>query len=264
MMKKWIAILLILALCAFGAATAEEAEIAEGIRLFDSEWMDGSAHIMCSFEADLCNVHVWNDSGNAQWEYLCAYDPDQKALISLPDYANTKYVISAKEEGGDPVRTVEYSDGMAVFTLEDGKLVWEDGKENAGAGRSFQKVGWYIGDWDCEGPDGSLYQLTFFWDVEETEEEAEKTILHAGYKAVVEKKESNGGTTIWNYAGAYNEDTNTIAVFGVKEFQKGEGEPVETLNYECEAEFTMVEGQVYWIEAVEDAGAGLVFDPSNG
>jgi hypothetical protein len=47
----------------------------------------------------------------------------------------------ATAENGTETRNVIYSDGTASFTYKGGVLTWSDGKENAGMGMGFKKIG---------------------------------------------------------------------------------------------------------------------------
>ena len=86
-------------------------------------------------------VHRLGDTKEDVWEYATALNPDKTALTAVP------FGLHYRQ---DTVKYdwVEnyYEDGEAVFTLnENGQLVWEDLKEDAGKGLVFDRIGNYFG-----------------------------------------------------------------------------------------------------------------------
>ena len=268
-MKKWIAILtaLILALCC-AAAFADDAAAEtdpEALALFDSDWVDGNAHIMFFPLGEEWNVQIENENRTIEWLYTCAYDKEQKALVTIPGEFNAKTRIFWDDEGYQTGRTTEYEDGAASFTVnEEGKLIWRDEKENAGADHAYMRIGWFAGDWECDGADNSLYQISCVWDLEETEEETGIEI-HSGYKLNIVKYGMDGVISYWDYAGMYDPETDSLNTFGSKAWQLEEDGPIENVYDNGSAVFTMEDGFLYWKDATEeDAGAGLAFHSNNG
>jgi len=82
------------------------------------------------------NVH-WGSSAfeSTVWTYYCLYDGEK--LVNHGDGVKTN--ITFDEEGNESDEVV-YEDGAVTFTMEDGKLVWNDEKENAGEGMAFEKL----------------------------------------------------------------------------------------------------------------------------
>ena len=73
-----------------------------------------------------------NENETAWWEYTCAMDAETGALTGT----GSKYEDNAESD----VMTEIYADGEAVFSLEDGVLLWNDAKEDAGQGMRFVRV----------------------------------------------------------------------------------------------------------------------------
>lgn len=135
-MKKSIAMLVILAVLLGGfAALADGAD-------YEGAWACGRAHIDISAEDEGYKVFIlWGNSASesAEWSYACLYDEASGSLVDdgMGVMQNVEYA-----EGGDVVSAETlYSDGAAVFTLtEDGGLIWEDKKEDAGADMVFERA----------------------------------------------------------------------------------------------------------------------------
>ena len=142
MMKKLTAVILALMLAAVccAAALADETEMEqEAVKLFDSDWVGVAGHVSAAYMDGYWSVEVISGDYTVEWDYFCVYDEEKKALVSSDEgYGNTKTVISRDLEGSEIGREVQYSDGQAEFTVnENGKLVWKDLKEDAGAGAEF-------------------------------------------------------------------------------------------------------------------------------
>lgn len=89
-------------------------------------------------------VHRLGDNKEDIWEYATALNPDKTALTAVPfglHYRQDTVTYDWDE--------TYYEDGDAVFTLnENGQLLWNDLKENAGKGLVFDKIGnFYGGRW---------------------------------------------------------------------------------------------------------------------
>ena len=269
-MKKLItlvmALLMVFACCAATAETAEEIQDnPEMVELFDSDWVSGTSHIMIFPYGEEANVQIMNDNETVLWLYTCKYDPEQKALVTIPGEVNTKHVREVDEEGSETGRTVEYEDGAAVFTVNaDGYLIWKDEKEDAGAGRVYERIGWFRGDWECTGADGCGYQCSVYWDMEEVEEENGPKV-YTGYKVNIVKYGQDDVVLFWDYAGQYNKETGVLKVSGSKSYLMEEGGAVENAYDNGSAEFTIEDNCLIWKDLTEeDAGAGLVFESANG
>lgn len=258
-MKKLIAALMALMMAVLCAAAFAEEPAAdtekEAVGMFDSAWASGYAELKAYYMDGYWKIEI--AYGGFLWDYICVYDPELKALTADTNEENTKTSIAYDEEGSETGRTVEYTDGDAVFTLnEEGYLLWEDKKEDAGAGFEFEKIGWYPGEYAC-----GEYTMSIYWDCEEPAEGE----IYAGYKVEIEKAEGTG-SVYWTYTAFYSpEDGILRAPIGTKDAQELQEGPFLTVYDDGAAEFALDEqGNVTWKDEKENAGEGLVFVLSNG
>ena len=189
-MKKWIA--LVMACClvfAAAAALAEEEATVPYIdrvpeaMVYESVWVaeDGEWRIEAFAEDDgflMWVVHRLGDNKEDCWEYSAALGEDN-AMTAVP------MGLHYREDVVEGTRETLYEDGDAEFTLNaDGKLLWNDKKEDAGKGLEFQKIGtfygttwlkgdievefydWYDGQYDIrayrKGADGEVLEDAIF------------------------------------------------------------------------------------------------------
>ena len=109
---------------------------------FEGTWQCGRAAADINWEEEGFKVNItWGSSAweNTEWEYSCYFHGEDNTLVSMPFGTRTEYVY---DDNGEPVSAKEvYSDGCAVFSLDtDGRLIWQDEKENAGEGMRFVKL----------------------------------------------------------------------------------------------------------------------------
>ena len=263
-MKRWIALLaaLVLALLCTVSLAEEEAVVnPEALRLYSSEWADGFTNMKIYAEEEHWRVLIDSADGSLEWDYCCRYDEEQKRLISL-DTDNLKTEIRIDEEGSEIERNELYNDGSASFFLnEEGKLIWDDEKEDAGAGFFFEKIGWFQGVWIAGENIDSRYELYCYWDTEEPTEGE----VYSGYKVEIERYEDETYTH-WTYTCIYDAESNTLqSILGHKEFEEREGEPIVTVYDDGKAEFSFDDdGFICWKDEIENAGEGLQFNATNG
>ena len=88
-------------------------------------------------------VHRLGDNKEDVWEYATALGEDN-ALVAVP--LGLHYKQDTVTYDWD---VIYYEDGDAVFTInEEGRLLWNDLKEDAGKGLEFEKIGnFYGGRW---------------------------------------------------------------------------------------------------------------------
>ena len=263
-MKRWIALLAALVmtlLCAVSLAEEEAIVNPEALRLFSSEWADGFTDVRIYAEEDHWRVRITSAGGSPEWDYCCRFDDEQKMLTTL-DTDNVKTEIRIDEEGSEIERKDVYNDGKASFFLnEEGKLIWDDEKEDAGAGFAFEKIGWYQGVWISGDELDSHYELYCYWDVEEPSEGE----IYSGYKVEIERYEGEAYTH-WSYACVYDAETDTLqSLLGHKEYAEREGDAIVTVYDDGRAEFYFDdEGCICWKDETENAGEGLQFNATNG
>ena len=144
MLKRILLAALALTLLAMGAALAEEPDIQSppSPDLYSGSWACDRASIEMNWEEEGYRVLIsWGSSAweNSEWEYSCYYHEEDKTLVSMPFGSRTDYVYG---DDGELVSATEiYSDGSATFSLDgEGKLIWQDEKENAGDGMRFERI----------------------------------------------------------------------------------------------------------------------------
>ena len=266
-MKKVIAALAaLMMLLAMTGALADQ-EVSEEVKMFSSMWVDDFMSVRAVALGDQWQITVRTWGGTVSWEYVCLYDGEQKVLRTDPEEQNIKMISTVDDTGSVMDSTVMYQDGAAVFSLDgEGRLIWKDEKEDVGNGHAFERIGWFEGTWDAADENGD-YMLNCFWDMAETDEGE----VVAGYKVEIERH-AGDAYTHWYYPCDYAQETDTLkAEFSIKEFADKADEPAEEVYSLVPGEgeettaFTIDdEGCMIWKDAVENAGEGLRFLPSNG
>ncbi len=109
---------------------------------FEGEWVCGRAQLEMYWEEEGFKIQItWGGSAweSAVWSYSGYYDAGTGAVVCVPFGSRTNFVYG---EDGEVVSFEDiYDDGEATFTIdEDGHLLWNDAKEDAGAGMHFEKV----------------------------------------------------------------------------------------------------------------------------
>lgn len=109
---------------------------------FLGEWNDDRVSATIDARAGGYMVTIAGANGasdSTMWQYTCAYDEETDSLVSDGEIA-TKVDIHF-DEAGNSSEEVVYEDGEASFRIDnEGRLVWDDRKENAGEGRAFERV----------------------------------------------------------------------------------------------------------------------------
>ncbi len=149
--KKFIAILMIAALCITGAAFAEGAAHGEEVveeampaeaAVYEGKWQCDRATVSMDWEEEGFKVLIIRANGaseTTEWEYSCYYHENDRTLVSMPFGLRTEVVYNA--DGTTASFNQVYEDGEAVFSLdEEGHLIWQDLKDNAGEGLRFAKI----------------------------------------------------------------------------------------------------------------------------
>ncbi|MBQ6382345.1 MAG: hypothetical protein IJJ42_01935 [Clostridia bacterium] len=153
-MKKWLSLILAVCFCfTVPAAFAEEdfgyyPDTVPEARPFVNTWIaeDGDWRIEVYGEdggLKLMAVHRLGDNMEDIWEYAAAMG-ENNALVSVPLGLHYRQDTVS----GDWLITW-YEDGDAAFTInENGRLLWNDLKEDAGKGLEFEPIGnFYGGRW---------------------------------------------------------------------------------------------------------------------
>ena len=120
---------------------AEAEEYAEA-QAFVGRWGCGRATIDITDNQDgsYAVEITWGSSAweCAEWHYACTYDGETKKMHT---YEPGTMAVVTYDEGGEIASTAtRYEDGEAAFYIdEDGMLIWEDAKENAGEDMRFER-----------------------------------------------------------------------------------------------------------------------------
>lgn len=126
----------------FVAAEDDAVPQPEAAKAFDGVWQCGRASIEMYWEEEGFRVLIaWGGSAweHSEWQYSCYYHEEDNTVVSMPFGTRTEYVYG--EDGALVSATEAYNDGAATFLLdEEGYLIWQDEKENAGEGMRFEKL----------------------------------------------------------------------------------------------------------------------------
>lgn len=207
MMKKIMAMLLALALglsCAFAMAEdAEEKTYAQehpGVMRYDGYWVSEDALTLIEIGVRLDGVEmvIYRTPGQKEftsWEYLLTYDDATGTLHSDNGMKSTNTVQEDGELGSSSVYA--YDDGQADFSIsEEGRLIWKDLKEDAGAGQTFIPIGSFLGDYVCDRA-----SVSFRWN-------------EGHYAVEINWADSAMVNNTWQYVGEYDPETRTVTAKG--------------------------------------------------
>ena len=154
-MKKLFAMVLAvcLSLTALAALAEEEDEIGyypddhPESKVFMSTWVaEGGSWRIEMYGEDGCIkpyiVHRLGNSKEDVWEYATELDPNSSRRLT----AEPVGLHYRQDTVSDSWDTTYYEDGNATFVLnENGRLIWNDLKEDAGKGLEFEKIGDFFG-----------------------------------------------------------------------------------------------------------------------
>jgi len=208
MMKKTMVTLLALALvltCAFAMAeNTEEKTYAQehpGVVNYDGYWISEDANTLIEIGVRLDGVEmlIFRTPGQKEftsWEYLLTYDDSTGTLHSDNGMKSTNTVQEDGSLGDSSV--YEFEDGQADFSInEDGRLVWKDLKEDAGAGQTFIPIGGFLGDYACDRAN-----ISFRWN-------------EGHYAVDINWADSAMVNNTWQYVGEYDPATRTVTAKGL-------------------------------------------------
>ena len=139
------------------------AELNPGVEVFDGIWVsgDGLTRIEAALRLDRFEVLIIRKTGDhafTSWEYLPEYDAAAGTLVAGNGLMSTN-IWTDEEDGLITDSKYLYEDGTAVFAIgADGKLTWQENKEDAGAGMAFTKIGWFADEYVC---DRARIQITY-------------------------------------------------------------------------------------------------------
>ena len=170
-MKKLIGIVLavmMMGLMVFGAM-ADEIPQPEGGMKFESDWAIENGMVQIVYEEEgyrvAIDIQTPGQETGSIWEYSCYYQKDTDSLGSVsslrrdytvnPDNGEKEYKDSTYEDMDDEKTATE-------FTIDaEGKLIWKDGREDAGKGLKFTNIGRFEGMWKNEAEET---EVEFMWN----------------------------------------------------------------------------------------------------
>ena len=173
MNRRILSLLTALALMMAGLAActalADEYPQPEGGKKFESSWAIGGGLVQIYYEEEGYRVDLdirnLGDGTGANWFYSCSYNEEKDALVSISSQ-RTNYTVSP-DTGDKVIGETVYDDidpeGQETeFTIdENGRLIWKDGREDAGAGLAFTDIGHLEGIWRNEAEE---VEVEFMWN----------------------------------------------------------------------------------------------------
>ena len=165
-MKKLMSILLAVMLaatllCAAAFAESDSAPQPENGKKFDTNWAiaGGCAQIFYEEEGYRVYLDIFNaaEGTGTVWEYNCLYNEEKDALLAMSAIKSNYTYDLDTNESADLVEVYDHflDDNLDVsFTVNaNGKLVWNDGVENAGADLEFTNIGRFDGQYRSKTSD---------------------------------------------------------------------------------------------------------------
>lgn len=208
-MKKLIGILaalLILVLCAC-AAVADEVPQPEGGKKFESDWVVPGGQVEIYYEEEGYKMMI--QLPGSEWEYSCYYQEATDSLVSISS-SRVNYTIdpdTLDRVYGAPVYEGLDEEGQgAEFTInEKGCLVWNDRRENAGAGLEFVNNGRFEGLWKNEAEE---VEVEFGWNGLYDEDRMSYTV------SIQRGKEGADQYAVYLMEGTYDPATGKLSAYG--------------------------------------------------
>ncbi len=212
-MKKAISVLVaILMVGMLACAAAEEAPQAEGGKKFEKDWAIAGGLVEIYYEEQGYRVSVTVDkpekNGGSVWYYTCDYKEAEDALVSFSS-SKADYTYQA-ETGQQVIGADTYSDfddaqTATRFTIDaEGKLIWKDGREDAGAGLMFEDIGRFKGTWKNEAEE---VEATIYWEGADED--------HLYYTVYLQRGKIDGEQyTLFLMTGTYQPETGKLTVMG--------------------------------------------------
>ena len=171
-MKKALCILMVIALFTLSAACLAEATGPSYL----GTWVCGRCTIEIKDEHPGYRVEIsWGNSAAevSQWNYSCPYELVDGSLVSEP--TGVMVDVTYGEDGEVAKSVTKYEDGQATFTLgADGKLTWNDAKENAGEDMAFERTGYY-----GVAPEAEEFDISYFRMIADSELTLDKKACEA-------------------------------------------------------------------------------------
>ena len=146
-MKKVVAIIVLIIVIAVGFVMLSPKEqskpvsstnvVSEEANVFFGRWGVGRATLDITKENDEIKASIqWASSAAeySKWEYVCVYESESNRLACTGKKIN----ITINEDETEDTKVI-YENGKAYFTIVEGKIIWDDTKEDAGRYMLFSK-----------------------------------------------------------------------------------------------------------------------------
>ena len=252
-MKKMISILMavmLLGVCVC-AASAETVPQPEGGKKFENDWAYLGGKVQIDYEEEGYRVRVDIDKpdvkGGTIWEYSCYYHADTDSLVSVSS-SRTDYAYDLNT--GEAVFASSTYSGLdeekknTEFTINgEGKLIWKDGREDAGAGLTFTNIGRFEGVWKNEAEET---EVEFTWD----------GIDKFEYTVYIERGKRDAETyAVYLMTGDYDPATGKLTAMGT----------ITTFTKNASGEYEAKEdGETYDAIFSKTADGKLFYETANG
>lgn len=109
----------------------------DGAKEFLGRWGTGRATLDITNGQNGIKAEIqWASSAfeYSKWEYVCVYESESNRLACTGKKIN----ITINEDETEDTKVI-YENGKAYFTIVEGKIIWDDTKEDAGRYMLFSK-----------------------------------------------------------------------------------------------------------------------------
>ena len=266
-MKRFLSLVLILALavsllCA--AAHAEEVPEPEGGKKFGTNWAVFGMTVYVNYEEEGYRVYIRSSDPagkkGEEWEYSCVYNEEKDALISVSSSKNG-WTADPKTggvlRGENEYQGFDAEDQETVFTVGgNGRLIWEDGRGQAGADLEFTDIGTFEGFW-CSGDGRTWAEIS--WSDSELDD-------NYGYNVYLFEGDDERSVE-YSLHGLYSPETGKLTVSGrgfvyVRNADGGYDFEELPADPEPAATFSHPEGGIILLE--REPAVELIYDPLGG
>lgn len=198
------------------AAADEAFPQPEGGRKFESDWAaaGGLAEIYYEEEGYRVTLTVDDrDGAGAVWEYACFYMEDTDSLLS---FSSRRLNCTIDADTGETVYGDVAYEGIdeegkeTAFTIDaDGRLIWKNGHDDAGAGLKVVNIGRFEGLWrnDAEAVEAqfmwngededSMFYTVYIWRGNEDAEQYALYLMNGFYDPAAGKLKADGTCTLF-------------------------------------------------------------------
>ena len=221
-------------------------------RVYQSEWAGGSFRAEIYGEDAGLSVMIYQEETWPKgicWEYTCLYDEATGTLTSTGKGSKSSITFDEDGMGGFTFNKRLYSNGRATFAInENGCMVWNDEKDDAGKGIEFQKIGWY----DRTFWISDRAAIDILWQKDH-------------YRVTIEWAISASESSEWTYRCAYDAEDDCLTGTGVRTevTYDDSGEIISSREAYSDGAATFLideEGCLIWQDQKENAGENLAFE----